>query len=125
MRGRSGERARATLGMSPVMEGRDSQDPSGTLTRDSSAFLRSSQGNKMPKMTGSMNPSDYDNRITHLKKEYDQRISNLHQQMSHLYGSVEQDEIIKAMKEDTTSTEFIGQRIKVYNIYKYNIGNSH
>jgi predicted nucleic acid-binding Zn-ribbon protein len=63
--------------------------------------------NKMNDMTGVQ-----DDRINFLKTQYENRLKALHEQIAKIYESVSQDEILLAMKENETSSAYVGQRIK-------------
>lgn len=48
-----------------------------------------------------------------IKEQYEARLQSLHEQIALISENINQDEILSAMKEDSASNEFRGQRIKV------------
>ena len=57
-------------------------------------------------------PSDYENQIGFLKRQYDNRLQALHEQIAKMHEVISQDEILSTMKGNETSKAYMGQRIK-------------
>ena len=57
--------------------------------------------------------AEYEDRLQLLREQYDARLKSLHEQIAKIQDNISQDEIITAMKENATSSEYIGQRVKV------------
>jgi hypothetical protein len=57
--------------------------------------------------------AEYEERLGQLREQYDARIKSLHEEIAKIHENIASDELISAMKQDATSTEYIGQRIKV------------
>ena len=59
------------------------------------------------------NEVDYETKLQLLREQYEIRLKALHEQIAKIYQNISQDEIVNTMKEDATSNEYIGQRVKV------------
>ncbi len=56
-------------------------------------------------------PSEQD-KVTNLKKQYDNRLKNLYSELKLVISKIDQDEYLKTMKQDPTTSEFYTQRLK-------------
>ncbi len=57
--------------------------------------------------------SDCEERLQQLTEQYDRRLKSLYAEIAKIHANLSHDEVLSAMKENATSSDFIGQRVKV------------
>lgn len=65
-----------------------------------------------PPVFRSKYPQDNDDRIQILKSYYEKRLENLKEDIKLVFQKIVSDDLVRTMKEDPTSLEFVNQRVR-------------